>query len=71
MVDLSGVIVESAVIVDNSEASGTFNITVSEVAAILDAISAGLLWELIDDSQNANWQTFNNAQNANWTPITN
>ncbi|NBU94170.1 MAG: hypothetical protein EBS18_06515, partial [Actinobacteria bacterium] len=67
----SGAIVESAVIVDNSEVGGTFNITVSEVAAILDAISAGLLWELIDDSQNANWQTLNNAQTANWTPITN
>jgi hypothetical protein len=27
------------------------------------------LWNLIDDSQNANWQNINNTQSTSWTDV--
>ena len=61
-------------------AGSTFTITMLESVLASDSYAGRLLWELINDIQNANWgnvsnsqnpvwSAINNAQNPNWVPI--
>jgi hypothetical protein len=62
------------------QVGGIFNVTVLEALNASDSVAGRLLWELINDIQNANWNTvvnvqtpgwvsISNTQNPNWTPI--
>jgi hypothetical protein len=37
----------------------------------VDQITARLLWEIINDSQNAGWAQINDVQNPGWSTINN
>jgi hypothetical protein len=50
-------------------AVATFFAIVTDGAVAVDVITARLLWEIINDSQNANWGTISNPQNPGWTTI--
>jgi hypothetical protein len=43
--------------------------SVVELATISDLVLGRPLWEIIDDTQNANWQNINNAQSSGWVQI--
>ena len=47
----------------------SFAASVNESVAALDQVTSLFLWNLIDDSQNANWQNINDTQSAGWTDV--
>ncbi len=62
-------VVETASAADTVVALAVFFAAVSEGALAVDQIAARLLWEIINDSQNANWTTINDAQTTTWTNV--
>jgi hypothetical protein len=54
---------------ETNSVNGSFNVAVIAAATALDAMTARLLWELIDDSQTANWQNINASQSTTWTNV--
>jgi hypothetical protein len=62
-------VAETAAAQDLVAALVVFFCVVQEASTALDAIAARLLWEVINDSQNASWQTINAAQSTTWTTI--
>jgi hypothetical protein len=62
-------VVESVSAVDAFLAAAVFIATVQGGATAADQVVCRFLWELIDDSQNANWTTINDAQAPGWTTI--
>jgi hypothetical protein len=60
---------ESVQTVDVFIASAIFPVSIAEQIAMADTLAGNYLWNLIDDSQNANWQNVNNTQNPIWTDI--
>ena len=65
----SGSVQETASAVDQFLAIAVFIATVQGNAVGADTIVARYLWELIDDSQNADWTTIDNAQSGTWTIV--
>jgi hypothetical protein len=47
----------------------SFAASVNESVAALDQVTSLFLWNLIDDSQDANWQNINNTQSTSWTDV--
>jgi hypothetical protein len=45
--------------------------TMTDGAVGVDQIAARLLWEIINDSQNAGWAQINDVQNPGWGTINN
>jgi hypothetical protein len=62
-------IAETIAALDQVYAYAVFAAVISESSTIIDVATARLLWELINDSQNAGWQTINTAQSTTWTTI--
>lgn len=62
-------IAETVAALDQVYALAVFLAVISESSTIIDIVTARLLWELINDSQNAGWQTINTAQSTTWTTI--
>lgn len=62
-------------ITESGDAQAVLNISAIYTATLLedlnasDSVAGRLLWELINDIQNANWNTVANAQNPNWISI--
>ena len=46
-----------------------FAASVSESVSATDQATSVFLWNVIDDSQNANWQNINDTQSAGWTDV--
>jgi hypothetical protein len=56
--------------VDNTDAPGSvFNASMTESVTLLDSLIGGFLWNLIDDSQDANWQNVPAVQVAGWVQV--
>jgi hypothetical protein len=64
-------IAETVTALDQIYAYMVFICAVTESSTVMDVATARLLWELINDSQNAGWQTLNTAQSTTWTTINN
>jgi len=62
-------IAEMVVASDLAYAYMLFVCIISEGSTVLDVATARLLWEVINDSQNASWQTVNAAQSTTWATI--
>jgi hypothetical protein len=62
-------IAETVAALDLVYAYALFACVVTESGTVLDVATARLLWEVINDSQNAGWQTLNAAQSTTWTVI--
>jgi len=62
-------IAETATALDAVYGYALFICVVSESATAIDVATARLLWEIINDSQNAGWQTLNTAQSTTWSII--
>ena len=58
---------ETAVAADSVLALAVFFATMTDGAVTVDQMAARLLWELVNDSQNANWNIVNNVQSTTWT----
>jgi hypothetical protein len=43
--------------------------SIVELATISDLVTGRPLWEIIDDTQDANWQNINNVQSPGWTQV--
>jgi hypothetical protein len=50
-------------------AIATFFAIVTDGAVAVDAMSARLLWEIINDAQTANWGNISNAQPGAWATV--
>ena len=46
-------------------------VRMAEGVVAVDQMAARLLWEVINDAQNANWAQTNDAQNPGWATIDN
>jgi hypothetical protein len=62
---------ETALAADSVLALAVFFATITDGAVGVDQITARLLWEIINDSQNANWAQINDVQNPGWGTINN
>jgi hypothetical protein len=62
---------ETAVAADSILALAVLFATMTDGAVGVDQITARLLWEIINDSQNASWAQINDAQNPGWSTINN
>jgi hypothetical protein len=49
--------------------NGIYNAAVGEALVILDQAAGSYLWNLIDDSQDANWQNVPAVQVADWVQV--
>lgn len=65
----TGAVVEQVTAQDSYTTSTTLSVDVAEILALNDSVFARFLWDLIDDSQNANWSGVPSAADANWGPI--
>ena len=60
----------AAQVADNADAPGSvFNVSMTESVILLDSLIGGFLWNLIDDSQDANWQNVPAVQVADWVQV--
>ena len=62
---------ETVVATDFVLALGVFFATMTDGAVGVDQITARLLWEIINDSQDAGWAQINDVQNPGWGTINN
>jgi hypothetical protein len=60
---------ESATSVDLSSAGLLYLAALQEAASASDSVFPSFLWNVIDDTQNANWGNIGTAQNPNWGAI--
>jgi hypothetical protein len=60
----------SAQVADNADAPGSvFNVSMTESVTLLDSLIGGFLWNLINDSQDANWQNVVVPGGTLWTLV--
>lgn len=62
-------IAESVAATDALGNSLNFAASVNESVSATDQATSVFLWNVIDDSQNANWQNINDTQSAGWTDV--
>jgi hypothetical protein len=68
-VNFAASIAETAAAADSLGNSLNFAASVNESASATDQATSVFLWNVIDDSQNANWNDINNTQSTSWTDV--
>ena len=67
--DYTEVVPDTAGIVDTLNSATVYQLSCAETMTLAETNNGRKLWEIIDDTQDANWQNINNTQTPGWSVL--